>query len=117
MALCPNCGASVTDNAPSCPSCGIAFQQNPAYYNNQPYPPQQPVYVQQPQPPVTSVGGWFGWMLLICLLPFFGLLIMRASTQDPSAKNYATCGLIMQLIALVLTVLFILFFVFIVVSM
>ena len=55
MKYCPNCGASIQDNANFCPHCGTGFgaPQQP-YYQQQPY--QQPYqqgyqqgYQQQPR--------------------------------------------------------------------
>lgn len=100
MITCPYCGTQSPDNYPKCPNCGAMFAQ-----------PQQPM--QQPmgyvppafqQEPITTVGGWFGWSLLIGFLPLIGAIIMLCSVKDPSAKNYAKLIVIMQAIFIALYV-------------
>ena len=51
--------------------------------------------------PVTSVGQWFLWSLLIGFLPLIGTIIMFCTVKDPSAKNAAKVFLIMQIVAIV----------------
>lgn len=51
--------------------------------------------------PVTSVGQWFLWTLLIGFLPIIGTIIMFCTVKDPSAKNAAKVMLIMQCVAIV----------------
>lgn len=103
MITCPYCGTQSPENYPKCPNCGAMFAQ-----------PQQPV--QQPmgyvppayqQDPITTVGGWFGWSLLIGFLPLIGAIVMLCSVKDPSAKNYAKLIVIMQAICIVLYIVLI----------
>ncbi len=119
MAFCPHCGTQSPDNYTQCPNCGASLPQTQT-------PPPQPVYqgppnpyaggypgypqpMMQPQEPVTSAGAWFGWTLLLGILPVIGAIIMLSASNDPSAKNYAKLMLILQA---VVVGLYILFFVF-----
>ena len=105
MATCPNCGTQNPDNYTQCPNCGAQLAQQPI--------PQQPMgYVPpayQQQEPVTSVGGWFGWTLLVGVLPLIGAIIMLCTVKDPSAKNYAKLIVIMQVIVIAIYVLLFVF--------
>ena len=102
MANCYICGAAMPDYAASCPICGTPVQQaapNPGYGNPYQQPYQQP-YAAQPPRDITSSWAWFGWILLCMVLPVIGPIIMLASSNDPSAKNYGKCMLILQTISI-----------------
>ena len=121
MAFCPHCGTQSPDNYTQCPNCGASLPQMQT-------PPPQPVYqgppqnpyagaypggpqpMMQPQDAVTSAGAWFGWTMLLGILPVIGAIIMLSASNDPSAKNYAKLMLILQA---VVVGLYILFFVFV----
>lgn len=108
MITCPYCGTQSPDSYTKCPSCGAQFMQP------QGTPPQmqQPMGYVPPayqQEPVTTIGGWFGWSLLIGFLPLIGAIIMLCTVKDPSAKNYAKLIVILQAIFLALYVLLIAF--------
>ena len=108
MKTCPQCGTQNPDHYTHCPNCGAQYtpQQPMAAPMQQPMPQpmQQPMGYVPPayQPdPVTSVGAWFGWSLLISFLPLIGAIIMLCSVKDPSAKNYAKLIVVMQVIVLI----------------
>lgn len=104
MKTCPQCGTQNPDHYTHCPNCGAQY---PAA---QPMPqpmPQTNSYIPpayQPDP-VTSVGAWFGWSLLIGFLPLIGGIIMLCSVKDPSAKNYAKLIVVLQVIVLAIYIL------------
>ena len=102
MLTCPHCGSLNPDYYTQCPSCGTSL--SPAQSQNMAPPPSysapaSPIYTASQ--PVTSVGQWFLWTLLIGFLPLIGTIIMFVTVKDPSAKNAAKVMLIMQCIAIV----------------
>lgn len=113
MAFCPHCGTQSPDNYTQCPNCGASLPQMQT-------PPPQPVYQGPPQNPyaggyaqpvspmdeITSTGSWFGWYLLVSILPVIGPIIMLSATKDPSAKNFAKLWLILQAVVVVIYILF-----------
>lgn len=104
MIICPHCGTQSPDHYPQCPNCGAQLIQPQAA----PQPMQQPMGYVPPayqQQPVTSVGGWFGWSLLIGFLPLIGAIIMLCTVKDPSAKNYAKLIVILQAVVVAIYVL------------
>ena len=110
MITCPHCGTQSPDYYTQCPNCGGAISGASAQQPIQ-QPFQQPAatggYVPpafQPEP-VTSMGAWFGWSLIIGLLPVIGSIILLCCTKDPSAKNYAKMVLVLQYIAVVLYII------------
>lgn len=111
MVTCPYCGTQSPDTYPKCPNCGAQFVPQQTY--QQPQPMQQPMGGYVPpayqQEPVTSVGAWFGWSLLIGLLPLIGAIIMLCAVKDPSAKNYAKLIVILQGIIIAVYILLIVF--------
>ena len=104
MKTCPQCGTQNPDHYTHCPNCGAQYPiQQPMQQ-----PMQQNAYIPpayQQQEPVTSVGAWFGWSLLIGMFPLIGAIIMLCCIKDPSAKNYAKLIVVMQVIVLVIYVL------------
>ncbi|MBR4199727.1 MAG: zinc ribbon domain-containing protein [Oscillospiraceae bacterium] len=114
MKTCPQCGTQNPDHYTHCPNCGAQYPaQQPMTQPMQP-PLQQPMpqtngYIppayQQPQDQVTSVGAWFGWSLLIGMLPLIGSIIMLCCVKDPSAKNYAKLIVVLQVIVTIFYVL------------
>ena len=102
MAKCRSCGADLPDYYTSCPNCGSTdIAQGVAAPASSGYVPMSQQRV------VTSVGGWFGWYLLLSFVPIIGTIIMLCSAKDPTAKNYAKLMLILQIIAIILTIIFI----------
>ncbi len=106
MSKCFNCGAEFEGGY--CPDCGVpASNSNPAPAPRpQAYNPP-PVYnnINVTNTETTSVGGWFGWQILIGFLGIIGLIIMMCVSRDPSAKNFAKASLIWSIIGLVLVIL------------
>lgn len=120
MAKCFNCGAEYEGNF--CPDCGTenpkaadmpAVSPTPQQNYSAPPPPPRaytppPVYNNVAvvnNSNVTSVGGWIGWMFLISLLPFIGIIIMLCCSHDESAKNFAKAQLFFMLLAIGIVVL------------
>jgi rRNA maturation protein Nop10 len=110
MITCPHCGTQSPDYYTQCPNCGGAISgASPQQPVQQPF--QQPAttggYIPPAyqQEPVTSMGAWFGWSLIIGLLPVIGTIIMLCCVKDPSAKNYAKMALVLQCIALVIYII------------
>ena len=102
--FCSNCGAKVPDGTKFCPNCGTQLSAAraqtaapPSGYSS------APMYTAEE--PVTSVGQWFLWSLLIGFLPLIGTIIMFCTVKDPSAKNAAKVFLIMQIVAVVLYII------------
>ena len=120
---CSSCGTTNNDYVTNCVNCGAVldnynnvYPQNQAGYAQpyiQPYNQAHTVPNSAPYTPPTSTIGWIGWMILCCLFPIIGQLIMLTS-RDQSAKNFAKAQLILVLIG---TVIFVLFFVVLGVSM
>ena len=103
MITCPHCGSQNPDYYTQCPNCGTSLA------GSRPQPQQtngyvHPAYMEQP---VTSIGHWFLWYLLVSFLPLIGAIVMYASVKDPSAKNFAKLMIIMYIIAIVLCLLII----------
>lgn len=48
----------------------------------------------------TSIGGWFGWLLLCWLLPLIGPIILACADTNDTAKNYGKLHIIFHLIGL-----------------
>ncbi len=82
------------------------------------YPPQQQPYsTPYPQTVVyntsmednyhTGIGGWIGWLLLITLLPFIGLIIAALCARDKSVKSWAAAQLVLELIFVAIIVILI----------
>ena len=106
MIICPNCGSHIADASVNCPVCGAPIAQQNPYGNPYAQNPYGSPYPQQPPvPAVTSPLGWFGWMMLCSFLPIIGAIIMLSATEDQSAKNFAKCWIVLQIIGLVLGVL------------
>ena len=107
MARCNSCGADLPDYYTSCPNCGGTSLSQGA-----PAAPAYSGYVPVSEQPreITSMGGWFCWLLLCGIIPIIGPIIMMSSAKDPTAKNYAKMTLIMQIIGLVLA--FLILFIF-----
>ncbi len=124
MTYCRKCGAELRDGVSFCNSCGArveaaapSYGESRAPQNNYTFQPAsapapapaQPVYapqvnvIQQPEP-VTSAGAWFGWLMLLSVLPLIGTIIMFSSTKG-STKNFAKLQLIFQIIAIVIAVI------------
>ena len=105
MITCPHCGTMNPDHYTQCPNCGSPLVQAQA----QPQPAPQPsAYIPpaaQPVNEITSLGSWFGWYLLLCILPVIGTIIMLCSVKDPSAKNFAKLMLILQAVVIAIYVL------------
>ena len=116
MKTCPQCGTQNPDHYTHCPNCGAQYPtQQPTLQPMQP-PVQQPMPQPSPQmngyippayqpDPITSVGAWFGWTLLIGILPLIGGIIMLCCVKDPSAKNYAKLVVVLQVVVTVIYVL------------
>lgn len=105
MAKCNQCGAELPDYYTSCPNCGGQVISN----QGAPQPQAQPIGGYTPmsqQRVITSVGGWFGWYLLTCVLPIIGPIIMLTSAKDPTAKNFAKLMIILQAVAIVICLIF-----------
>jgi hypothetical protein len=105
MARCNQCGAELPDYYTSCPNCG--GQVSAAAPQPQPQPYAQPTggYVpMSEQRVITSVGGWFGWYLLCCVLPIIGPIIIMNCSKDPTAKNFGKLMLILEIIGIVLVI-------------
>lgn len=120
MTKCFNCGAEYEGNY--CPDCGTenpnaaempTVSQTPQQNYSAP-PPPPPAYTPPPvynnvavvkNNDVTSVGGWIGWLFLIGLLPFIGIIIMLCCSHDESAKNFAKAQLFFMLLAIGIVVL------------
>ncbi len=107
--------AAYSDPAPQ----QAAWTPPAAPVSPQPQQPQQPqqqpwnqynVTYNQPAHEETSVGAWFGWMILLSVLPLIGTIIMLASTKPGSTKNYAKLLLILQIIAVVLVLIVLIFY-------
>lgn len=106
MLNCPHCGSQNPDYYTQCPNCGTSLSgvrasspaASPAGYSS-------PSYSSVAEQPVTSVGQWFLWSLLIGFLPLIGTIIMVCTVKDPSAKNAAKVGLIMQCVVIVLYII------------
>ena len=94
MKICPNCGASVNDNASFCPSCGANV---PA--------------ARAPQKEPVSIGGWIGRTLIPCI-PLVGgivyliMLFIWSGDQkkEDTFRNWAKAQLIVLGIMLALTI-------------
>ncbi len=106
MSKCFNCGAEFEGGY--CPDCGVPASNStpapaprPQAYN----PP--PVYnnINVNNNEVTTVGGWFGWQLLISVLGLIGIIIVLCVSRDQSAKNFAKASLIWMAIAVVLVII------------
>ena len=79
MARCNQCGAELPDYYASCPNCGGQVTQNtqPQQPYAQPYAQPTGGYIpRSEQRTVTSMGGWFCWLLLCNVLPIVGPIIM-----------------------------------------
>ena len=112
MARCNQCGAELPDYYASCPNCGGQVTQNtqPQQPYAQPYAQPTGGYIpRSEQRTVTSMGGWFCWLLLCNVLPIVGPIIMMLTAKDPTAKNYGKLTLILQIISMVLVVVFFVF--------
>lgn len=105
MITCPHCGTQNPDHYTQCPNCGNPLVQ--AQPQPQPAAYIPPAAQQQPMGEITSTGLWFGWYLLMCVLPIIGTIIMLCASKDPSAKNYAKLMLILQCIGIAFYVLLI----------
>ena len=100
MAKCRSCGADLPDYYTSCPNCGSTdLAKGVAAPASSGYVPLSQQRV------VTTMGGWFGWYLLLTFLPIIGTIIMLCTAKDPTAKNYAKLMLIMQIISIVLCII------------
>lgn len=94
MKTCPNCSASVNDNASFCPSCGANV---PA--------------ARAPQKEPVSIGGWIGRTLIPCI-PLVGgivyliMLFIWSGDQkkEDTFRNWAKAQLIVLGIVLALTI-------------
>lgn len=103
MARCGQCGAELPDYYTSCPNCGsTAINKGPAVGPAAPTGYIPPAATRE----VTTVGGWFGWTLLMAFLPIIGAIITLNATKDPTAKNYAKLMIILQAISIVLQIIF-----------
>ncbi len=100
MARCNSCGADLPDYYTSCPNCGgTSLTKGVSAPASSGYVPISEQRV------VTSMGGWFGWTILCGILPIIGQIIMKINPKDPTAKNYATLMIILQIIGIVLSIL------------
>ena len=103
MLTCPRCGSMNPDYYTQCPNCGTQLSATRAQNTAPPSGYSSPMYTASD--PVTSVGEWFLWSLLIGFLPLIGTIIMFCTVKDPSAKNAAKVVLIMQIVAVVFYIL------------
>ena len=126
--FCENCGATMSDDAKFCLSCGTATGaqaaalQTPSYASPAPapvYAPAQPTYTQpaytQPSygqtqgvPPL-SVGSYIGMFLLLCIpiVNFILLLVWSfGGNVNKNKKNYARATLILAVIGIVASIVF-----------
>ena len=99
MARCGQCGAELPDYYTSCPNCGSTAINKGAGPAPAGYIP--PAATRE----VTSVGGWFGWTMLMAFLPFIGAIITMKVSKDPTAQNYAKLMIILQAISIVLQII------------
>lgn len=99
MLTCPRCGSMNPDYYTQCPSCGTQLSASRAQSTAAPSGYSSPMYTASE--PVTTVGQWFLWTLLIGFLPLIGTIIMFVTVKDPSAKNAAKVMLILECIAVV----------------
>ncbi|MCQ2417074.1 MAG: hypothetical protein MJ071_04595 [Oscillospiraceae bacterium] len=102
MARCAQCGSEQPDFYKNCPQCGGAIIAGPAG-------PAAPTAVYTPAGStrqITTVGGWFGWTMLLGFLPIIGAVIMMLTSKDETAKNYAKLMLILQIVGIVLSIAF-----------
>ena len=116
----PDQSAAYSDPAPQPASWTPAPAQQSASWTPAPAPVSSPPPQQwssgysgayeQPRREETSVGAWFGWLILLSVLPLIGTIIMVASTKPGSTKNYAKLMLIFQIIAVVAVLIVAIFF-------
>ena len=100
MARCNSCGADLPDYYTSCPNCGgTSLTKGVSAPASSGYVPISEQRV------VTTMAGWFGWTLLCGILPIIGPIIMKINSKDPTAKNYATLMIILQIIGIFLSIL------------
>lgn len=102
--FCQNCGNQLMPGTPSCPRCGC-----PVYYQM----PQPPGGYYQPEKKGLSIAsmvlGLIG--LVAWLLPLVGYpviipgLILGIIGRKQGGKSYATAGIILCIITLVLTLI------------
>ncbi|WP_295154444.1 hypothetical protein [uncultured Ruminococcus sp.] len=120
---CSSCGTSNPDHVTNCVNCGAVLDNyNQVYpvnqggytqpYNqqySQPYSQQYPQAYNAPYNPPTTMGGWFGWLLLCSFFPIIGQLIMLSS-KDESARNFAKVQLLLALIGIIAFVVIVVVF-------
>ncbi|HAG13401.1 MAG TPA: hypothetical protein DCG49_06010 [Ruminococcus sp.] len=99
MARCNQCGSELPDYYTSCPNCGCQSISKGAaaqgYGQQAGY--SMPVQTRE----ITSPGQWFGWLLLMGVLPIIGAVIVMKSSRDQTAQNYAKLVIILQAISMV----------------
>ena len=100
MARCGQCGSELPDYYTSCPNCGSTAINKGAAAGPAPVGYIPPAATRE----VTTVGGWFGWTMLMSVLPIIGAVITMKASKDPTAQNYAKLMIILQAISLVLQI-------------
>lgn len=77
MAYCRKCGAPISDQAATCPSCGADQNNNPNVVDN----------------------GGIGWGLLGCCIPIVGLVLFLVwKDQKPRTAKAAGIGALVAVI-------------------
>jgi len=123
MSFCENCGATMSEDAKFCLSCGTAAgaaAQQPAAPQAQGYaaaaqpaytPPAYtpPSYAQLQSTEPLSVGGYIAMFFLLCIpVANFVLLFVWSfgGSVNQNKKNYARATLLLMVIAIVLSIVF-----------
>ena len=116
MAYCKECGKKLGELDLYCPECGTKAESvNEADANechSLPIAKMTSEREDEKKAPVkndgkeeidredkiTSIGGWFGWIVFTHFLPIIGTLFMAFGSKSKSTQNYGKALLILQLI-------------------
>lgn len=111
--FCNNCGASIPDNTPFCPSCGArtsAPVQQPGYPVSQ---PAYPTPVQQPGKGFAIASMVLGIVSFFCfafITGLLGIVFGGVAKSKGSRSSMATAGIVCGVIGVALWLLMLLFF-------
>lgn len=104
MKYCSNCGTQLSEGMKFCPNCGKAqsqYQQQPNYYNDQPY-----LRNAQTSAPSQQDGKSFGFALLGFFVPVVGLILYLVWKDEmPLKAKSAGKGALVSVILVVISVI------------
>ncbi len=108
---CKKCGKPIPEDAKYCTYCGervigmlqsSTTEQKMVYDEPEVKIMKERVFVADN---VTTIFGWFGWIIFTHFLPIVGTLCMAWGSKSKSTQNYGKALLIIQLIIMVYAII------------